>query len=92
MSLPKKIHSLEGPVRAVYENGVLRPLRPLRLKEQSRVLITLYREPNWHAEFEGVLRRMRVRTQAVPQEIVEKEVTRARAEVKAKRRAARRSA
>ena len=92
MSLPKKIHSLEESVRAVYENGVLRPLRPLRLKEQSRVLITLYPEAKWRAEFDAVLRRMRVRTQAVPQAIVEDEVTRARAEVKAKRRAARRSA
>ena len=92
MSLPKKIHSLEGPVRAVYENGVLRPLRPLRLKEQSRPLITLYPEAKWRAELDGVLRRMRVRTQAVPQAIVEDQVTRARAEVKAKRRAARRSA
>jgi predicted DNA-binding antitoxin AbrB/MazE fold protein len=86
MALPKKIHPVEETVRAVYEKGVLKPLRPLRLKEQSRVLITLYPERRWRKEFE------RARTKATPQNAIEAEVTRARAEVKAKRRAARRSA
>ena len=92
MTLPKKIHPVEETVRAVYEKGVLKPLRPLRLKEQSRVLITLYPERRWRNEFERVLGRMKARTKATPQNAIEVEVTRARAEVKAKRRAARRSA
>jgi predicted DNA-binding antitoxin AbrB/MazE fold protein len=92
MALPKKIHPVEETVRAVYEKGVLRPLRPLRLKEQSRVLITLYPERQWQNEFERVLGRMKARTKAIPQNAIEAEVTRARAEGKAKRRAARRSA
>lgn len=92
MSLPRKIHPVEQTVRAVYEKGVLRPLRPLRLKEQSRVLITLYPERQWRKEFERLLRRMKARTKGVPQELIEAEVTRARAEAKAKRRAARRPA
>ena len=92
MSLPRKIHPVEETVRAVYEKGVLRPLRPLRLKEQSRVLITLYPERQWRKEFERLLRRMKARTKRVPQELIEAEVTRARAEAKAKRRAARRPA
>jgi predicted DNA-binding antitoxin AbrB/MazE fold protein len=79
-------------VRAVYEKGVLKPLRPLRLKEQSRVLITLYPERRWRKEFERVMARMRARTKAAPQNVIEAEVTQARAEVKAKRRAARRPA
>jgi predicted DNA-binding antitoxin AbrB/MazE fold protein len=92
MALPKKFHPVEETVRAVYEKGVLKPLRPLRLKEQSRVLITLYPERRWRNEFERVLGRMKARTKATPQNAIEAEVTRARAEVKAKRRAARRSA
>jgi len=67
-------------------------MRPLRLKERSQVLVTLYREPQWRKDFERLLRRMRSRTKAVPQELIEAEVTQARAEVKAERRAARRSA
>jgi predicted DNA-binding antitoxin AbrB/MazE fold protein len=92
MALPKKIHPVEETVRAVYEKGVLKPLRPLRLKEQSRVLITLYPERRWRNEFERVLGRMKARTKATPQNAIDAEVTRARAEVKAKRRAVRRSA
>ena len=83
---------MEETFRAVYENGVLRPLQPLRLKERSQVLVTLYRETQWRKDFERLLRRMRTRTKAIPQELIEAEVTQARAEVKAKRRAARRSA
>jgi hypothetical protein len=71
---------------------VLRPLRPLRLKEQSRVLITLYPERKWRNDFALLLRRMKRRTKTIRQDVIEAEVTRARAEVRAKRRAARRSA
>ena len=83
---------MQETFRAVFENGVLRPLRPIRLKEKSRVLVTLYREAQWHAEFERLLRRMRARTRGIPQRVIEAEITRASAEVKAKRRAARRPA
>ena len=83
MALPRKIHPVEETVRAVYEKGVLRPLRPLRLKEQSRVLITLYPERKWRNDFDRLLRRMKARTKAISQDVIEAEVTRARAEVKA---------
>jgi predicted DNA-binding antitoxin AbrB/MazE fold protein len=83
---------MEQTFRAIFQNGVLRPLRPIRLKEKSHVLVTLYRESEWRAEFEGLLRRMRVRTKATPQQVIEEHVTRARAEVKANRRAHRRPA
>ncbi len=73
--------------RAIFQNGVLRPLRPIRLKAQSHVLVTLQRESAWREDFENLLRRMRLRTRAAPQQIVEEQVTYARAEVKAKRRA-----
>ena len=92
MALPKKTAPMEQPFHAVFENGVLRPLRRLRLKQKSRVLVTLYPEPRWRNDLERLLRRMKSRTKAVPQEVVEAEITRARAEVKAKRRAACRSA
>lgn len=92
MALPKRIRPGEETVKAVYEKGVLRPLRPLQLKEQSRVLITLYPERRWRNDFDRLFRRMKALTKAIPQDVIEEEVTRARAEVRAKRRAARRSA
>ena len=92
MAESRKSRPAEETFRAVYENGVLRPLQPLRLKEQSQVLVTLNREPQWRKDFERLLRRMRARTKAIPQELIEAEVTQARAEVKAEHRAARRPA
>ena len=79
---------MQETFRAVFENGVLRPLRPIRLREKSRVLVTLYRESQWGDEFERLRRRMRARTKGIPQAVIEAQITRASAEVKAKRRAA----
>ena len=78
-------------VQAVFENGVLRPLKPIRLKEKCRVLITFYPEDQWQQEFTRLVRKMKARAKGIPQQVIEEEITRARAEVKAKRRAARRS-
>jgi len=92
MALPKRAYPVEEAVKAIFENGVLRPLRPLRLKEKSRVLIILRPELRWQSQFERLLRRMKHRTKAIPQRVIEAEVTQARAEIKAERRAARRPA
>jgi len=78
---------MERVVRVVFEKGVLKSLAPLRLKERSHFLVTLYPEAQWGEDFERLRRRMRLRTRGIPQSEIEAEVTRARAEVKAKRRA-----
>ncbi|MFB3062622.1 MAG: hypothetical protein ACE10C_14755 [Candidatus Binatia bacterium] len=46
---------------------MLRPLQPLRLKEQSHVVVTVYQEPKWRNEFERLLRAMKACTKAIPQ-------------------------
>lgn len=92
MALPKrKIPEVET-FQAVFENGVLRPLRPLRIQEKSQVTVTLCSETKWRSQFDRLLRKMRARTKTVGQNEIEAEVRRARAEAKAKRRAVRRSA
>jgi predicted DNA-binding antitoxin AbrB/MazE fold protein len=83
---------MQRVVRVVFEQGVLKPLTPLRLKERAHFVATLYPEAQWRDEFERLRRRMRVLTRGVPQAEIETDITRARAEVKAKRRAAQRSA
>jgi len=92
MTLPKKLSAGGETFPAVYENGALRPLKPLRLKEKSRFLVTVYPEHRWQKEFDQLRRKMTDRTKAIPQAVVEAEVTQARAEVRAKRRGSRRSA
>ena len=37
-------------LEAVYENGIFRPLRPVRLPERKRVIVTLDEEPDATAD------------------------------------------
>ena len=82
---------MERTFQAVFEKGVLRPLEPLRLKEKSRVTVTLREESKWRNDFDRLMRKMSQRTRSIPQKEIEAEVSQARAEVKITRRAARRS-
>jgi predicted DNA-binding antitoxin AbrB/MazE fold protein len=92
MTLPKKNIPEVETFQAIFENGVLRPLRPLRIREKSQVTVTLCSETQWRSQFDRLLRKMRARTKTVGQREIETEVSQARAEAKAKRRAVRRSA
>jgi len=62
------------------------------LKEKSRVTLRMYAEKEWRDQLEKLLRRMKSRTKNVRQSDVDAEITKARAEVKADRRAVGRSA
>ena len=42
-------------VEAVYENGVLKPVQPLPLKEQERVQLTIQTKRSWVEETAGIL-------------------------------------
>jgi predicted DNA-binding antitoxin AbrB/MazE fold protein len=42
-------------VEAIYEDGVLKPAKPLPLKEHERVQITLQAPSNWVQETYGIL-------------------------------------
>ncbi len=42
-------------IEAIYENGVLRPTRPLPLKEQEVVRITIEPELSWAERTAGLL-------------------------------------
>ena len=92
MGNQKRVASIERTFQAVFEKGVLRPLEPLRLKEKSRVTVTLCQESKWRNDFERLMRKMSRRTRAIPQKDIEAAVTQARADAKATRRPARRSA
>jgi predicted DNA-binding antitoxin AbrB/MazE fold protein len=92
MAIRKRETLIDKTFQAIFENGVLRPLEPLRLREKSRVTITLRGESKWHTDFDRLMRKMSRRTRGVSQKEIEAEVTQARAEAKAIRRATRRSA
>ena len=92
MALPKRKFPSQETFKAVFERGVIKPLRPLRLKEKTPLIVTLHPERRWQGDLDRLLRRMKARTKDISQRDIEAEITRARAEVKAKRRATRRSA
>lgn len=92
MAIQKRPTSIDKTFQAVFEKGVLRPLSPLGLRENSRVTITLRGDSKWRSDFDRLMRKMSRRTRGVSQKEIETEVTQARAEVKATRRATRRTA
>ncbi|MBI3988169.1 MAG: antitoxin family protein [candidate division NC10 bacterium] len=77
-------------IRAIYEDGVLKPTRRLKLKERAWCLISLYPEAEWKEEFNTLLRRIHTRTKRYPFAEIERDITAARAEVRANRREGRR--
>ena len=73
-------------VPSIFENGVLRPLRPITLKNHERVDIAILTRDAWARAFRALLRRVHARpTRYRPSEI-EAEITRAREEVRRFRR------
>ncbi len=43
-------------VEAIYENGVLKPLQPLPLKDQERVEVTVRSASDWVSETAGMIK------------------------------------
>jgi len=78
-------------IRARFERGVLKPLQRLRLKKREICLVSIYPEAQWRLHFDALLTRLRKRTSRYRPASIESDITAARAEVRAKRRAARRA-
>lgn len=83
---------MERLLRVVYEDGVFKPLERVRLSEHEVCLVSVYPEERWRKDFEALLKRVQRRTRNSPAAEIEADITAARAEIKAKRRASRRSA
>jgi len=81
---------MEQLIRARFERGVLKPLQRLRLKRRQICLVSVYPEAQWRQQFDVLLTRLRKRTRRDRPTAIETEITAARGEVRAKRRAARR--
>src|SRR5215472_10630696 len=78
-------------IRARFERGVLKPLQRLRLKKKEICLVSIYPEAQWRLHFDALLTRLRKPTSRYRPASIESDITAARAEVRAKRRAARRA-
>jgi predicted DNA-binding antitoxin AbrB/MazE fold protein len=78
-------------VRARFEDGVLKPLQRLRLKKREVCVVSVYPEAQWRRQFDALLKRTRKRASRHEPATIEADITAARAEVRAKRRATRRA-
>ncbi len=50
--------NMSKQLEAVYENGVLRPLQPLGLRDQQHVMVTVSEIPNYQAWAKAQLREL----------------------------------
>lgn len=60
-------------IRAVYENGVLKPL--VRMRERKVCLLSIYLGEEWRKDFEDLLRRIHRRTKRHAPADIETDIT-----------------
>ena len=71
-------------IEAIYENGVLKPLKPIDLKEHERVEIIITSKSPWASEFKKLLDIVHERTKKFTSEEIEADITQAYREVQQK--------
>ena len=71
-------------IETIYENGVLRPLKPIDLKEHERVEIIITSKSRWASEFKKLLDIVHERTKKFTSEEIEADITQAYREVQQK--------
>jgi predicted DNA-binding antitoxin AbrB/MazE fold protein len=64
-------------VNAIYENGVLKPLQKIDLKEHEQVELKILSHDEWQKRFDAVLRKMRTRSAQYKPDEIEADITRA---------------
>lgn len=67
-------------IRAIFENGVLRPLEPLDLPDRSEVELAIHAPDNWAKEFRELLARVHAKTRRFSSEEIEADITAAKRE------------
>ena len=84
---PKGGVGMSKVIDAVYENGVLRPVKKLRLKDKQQVQIQILNDEDWRIRFDRALKAIRAKTARFSTEEIEADVEKAVREVRRRRRA-----
>ncbi|MCX5885276.1 MAG: antitoxin family protein [Proteobacteria bacterium] len=74
-------------IDAVFENGVFRPVKKIRLKERKKVQIQILSDDDWQKRFERALKSIRSKTAGFPPEEIEADIREAIKEVRERKRA-----
>ena len=73
-------------VNAVFENGVLKPLQKIDLKEHEQVELKILSRDEWQKRFDNVLRKVHARSSQYTSEEIESDITHAVQEVREEKR------
>lgn len=74
-------------IDAVFENGVFRPVKRIRLKEKQQVQIQILSNDDWQERFDRALRSIRSKTAGYSTEEIEADIEEAIKEVRKSKRA-----
>ncbi|MBI5635118.1 MAG: antitoxin family protein [Nitrospirae bacterium] len=74
-------------IEAVYENGVFRPAKKIRMKEKQKVQIQILSRDDWQMRFDKALRSIRSKAARFTEEEIQADIEEAIKEVRAERRA-----
>ena len=74
-------------IEAVFENGVLKPVKKLRLKDKQQVKIQILNDEDWQKRFDRVLKSIRNKAARFSPEEIEADIEEAIKEVRSAKRA-----
>ena len=69
-------------IEAVFENGVLKPVKKLRLKDKQQVKIQILNDEDWQERFDRVLKSIRSKAARFSPEQIEADIEEAIKEVR----------
>jgi len=73
-------------VNAIFENGVLKPLQKIDLKEHEQVELKILSRDEWQKRFDSVLRKVHARSSQYTSEKIEADIAHAVQEVREEKR------
>ena len=73
-------------VNAVFENGVLKPLQKIDLKEHEQVELKILSHDDWQKRFDVILRKIHARSSQYPSAEIESDIAHAVREAREEKR------
>jgi predicted DNA-binding antitoxin AbrB/MazE fold protein len=74
-------------IDAVFEGGVFKPIKKIRLKDKQQVQIQILSDEDWQRKFDRILKSIRSKTAKFSPEEIEADIEEAIKEVRKSRRA-----
>ncbi len=73
-------------IDAVFEDGVFKPLKKIRLKDRQQVQIKILSDDDWQKRFNSIIKKIHKKTAQYAQEEIESDISKAIKEVREAKR------